>query len=128
MKDKMFLSQQLPAGSRYQGTKGTGWVQTSSGSGERRKARKKGQGREISGETGAGEVALGSRRVCWTQGSLPCLRVGSLSCAAGPLQAEVAMENKEVAEGGLDLKNHSISPRLPSRPQVGKLRLNEPLY
>lgn len=38
------------------------------------------------------------------------------------------MENKEVAEGGLDLKHHSVSPRLPSLPQVGKLRLHEPLY
>lgn len=53
MKDKMFLSQQPPAGSRYQGTKGTGWAQTSSSSGERRKARKKGQEREIfSGDAG----------------------------------------------------------------------------
>ena len=43
-------------------------------------------------------MALGSRRVCWAQGPLPCLRVGRLSCAAGPLHVEVAMENKEVAE------------------------------
>lgn len=38
------------------------------------------------------------------------------------------MENKEVAEGGLDLKHHSVSPRLPPSLRWGKLRLHEPLY
>ena len=56
MKDKMLLSQQLLAGSRYQETKCTGWTQTSSRSGERRKARKKGQEHEVfSGDAGGQE-------------------------------------------------------------------------
>ena len=118
MKDKMLLNQQLPAGSNYQGSKGTGCAQTSSRSGERRKAGKKGQGREVfsggamrqerwslvqKGPLNSGVPAL----------KLPRLRVGRLSCPAGPLQVEVAMEKREVAEAGLDFKHHSVSPDFP---------------
>lgn len=118
VKDKMLLTQQLPAGSSYQGSKGTGCAQTSSRSGERRQAGKKGQGREVfsggamrqetwplvqKGPLNSGVPAL----------KLPHLRFGRLSCPAGPLQVEVAMDKSEVAEAGLDFQHHSVSPDFP---------------
>ena len=129
MKDKMFLSQQLPAGSRCQGTNGTGWAQTSSRSGERRKARKKGQEHEIfSGD------ARGMRGGPWFQKGLldsgvPAMSQGWEVILCGWATAGGSSNGEQGGCRGWARPQAPFHfPRLPSCPQVGKLRLNEPLY